>query len=121
MMSQETIVNRTRGKKGWHRGKFSSPANSIVVGKKMRDEPKLFLLSLDLCSDLLHPELIVVLSEIEVCFGCDPVRIIARLSEGAQKAFIEESLIYRVVETVEPVRAAYRQQQRTENISKQNY
>lgn len=88
MMSQETIVNRTRGKKGWNRGKLSSPANSIVVGKKMRDEPKLFLLLLDLCSDLLHPELIVVLSEVEMSFGCDPVRNMARLSESGQKAFM---------------------------------
>lgn len=88
MRSQGITVYRTRGKKGWDRGKLSSPADGIVVGGKMRDEPKLFLLVLDLCSDLLHPEFIVVLSEVEVCFGCDPVRIIARLSEGAQKAFI---------------------------------
>lgn len=88
LRSQEITVYRTRGKKGWDRGKLSSPANSIVVGEKMRDEPKPFLLFLDLCSDLLHPEFIVVLSEVEMCFGCDPVRIIERLSESAQKALI---------------------------------
>lgn len=86
--SQEIAVYRTRGKKGWNRGKLSSPANSIVVGEKVRDAPKLFLLVLDLCSDLLHPEFIVVLSEVEVCFGCGPARIIAQLSGSAQKAFI---------------------------------